>query len=191
MCVWRVLPPYHVAATVEDQDCELEDMRRELEEVSEAIAGERAAQDQVIRSFRENSTHLHRLRDESNSGGVASGRRGTLGGFSEGSFVASVDDMSEPPTPPAARRGRGAKHTANHEDPSLLGGMLRGAKVGGGGGGAWGYSGGGPRGGGAAWARDNSGYGRAMDRPGSREQAGNRGGGVTHPRPGNARRPMY
>ena len=181
--------PYHLAASVEDQDRELEDMRRELEEVSEAIAGERAAQDQVIRSFRENSTHLHRLRDESNSGGVASGRRGTLGGVGEASFVASIDDMSEPPTPPAARRGRGRKYAANHEHPSLLGGTLREAKVGGGGGGAWGYSGGGPRGGGAAWARDNG--QRVMDRPGSREQAGNRGGGVAHPRFGNARRPMY
>jgi hypothetical protein len=61
--------PHPAAASVEDQDRELDDLRRELQEVRGAIAAERAAQDGVIRSFRDNSTHLHRLRGDGGDGG--------------------------------------------------------------------------------------------------------------------------
>lgn len=189
--------PYSVAANLEDQDRELEDMRRELEEVREAIAAERVAQDHVIRSFRDKSTHLHRLRGGGDGGGGGGGgyasvasrggvRGGTTGGgaVSAAMAMASMDDASdEPPTPPASRRVQGERYAtrdSSDEHQRISGDMLRRGRGARGGGGAKG--GGGVRG---AWGHPGGGGG--ADHLGGVERAGNHGGGARH-RFGNARR---
>jgi len=94
--------------------------------VKSYIAAERAAQDGVIRSLRETSTHLHRM-----SGGARAGAGTGAGAGADGARadawgaggrmtlsalmgdhggdhddIDSDLDMSEPPTPPPARPGR-------------------------------------------------------------------------------------
>ena len=106
-----------VAASVEEQDRELEDMRRELEEVREAITAERESQDQIIRSFRETSAHLHRLRDDrrddrndhhSHHYHHYRGRVGGGGGDDRGAPPGGVDVIRASNTRSSAMRGGGS-----------------------------------------------------------------------------------
>lgn len=101
-----------VAADVEDQDRELDEMRRELEAVHAAIAEERAAQDDVIRSFRNNAPHLHRLRAAGDVVAAGGGRRHAFGsdGWASTNTSFDADDASKPTAVGRRREGRAARH---------------------------------------------------------------------------------
>lgn len=217
MCVTQA--PYPPAESVEDQDRELEDMRRELEEVREAIAAERAAQDDIIRSSRESSTHLHRLRSGVGSGaGGAAGERTGIGsetgvGDSLGSggvdihmhgtsrdgrkgamghdaeYATTSIDDMFEPSSPPSFRGDRVAQHVPH-DSYERGGL--GNALRGGGGGVRGGTSGGARGRGGDDVRSTSDRGGGVEYRSSREQAGSRTSNA-RPRSSNAGRPrpMY